>query len=70
MFDIDKMRAIRESKGISQKKLSDLSGVPVETIISWEQHRAHPVRINDLNNIAVVLGCYLDDFLEDGKFFP
>jgi DNA-binding Xre family transcriptional regulator len=70
MFDIDKMHAIRTEKRISRTKLSNLSGVPKETIESWEMHYANPVRINDLNNIAIVLDCYLDDFLEDGKYFP
>lgn len=70
MFDADKIRAIRKERGISQKHLSDLTGIPVETIASWEQHRSHPINVNDINNIAIVLECYIDDFLEDGKRIP
>mgnify|MGYP000058488410 CR=1 FL=1 len=67
LFDIDKMRAIRKSKGISQAKLADMTGIPLNTLAGWEQHRNRPKRINDLHNIAVVLDCYLDDFLADGR---
>ena len=70
MLDNDRVQASRTEEGMSRTKLSNLSGVPKETIESWEMHYANPVRINDLNNIAIVLDCYLDDFLEDGKYFP
>lgn len=70
MFDADKIRAIRKERGISQQRLSVLTGIPVETIASWEQHRSHPINVNDINNIAIALDCYIDDFLEDGKYIP
>ena len=70
MFDADKIRSIRKERGISQQRLSDLTGIPVETIASWEQHRSHPINFNDINNIAIALDCYIDDFLEDGKYIP
>ena len=70
MFDIDKVRAIREQRGLTQQQLATLTGIPLKTLVCWEQHRSTPKRINDLNNIAIVLDCYLDDFLEDGKHLP
>ena len=58
-WDVDKIRHIREEKHITREKLA--------TMTDWEQHRHSPVRVNDLQNIAIALDCYLDDFVVDGK---
>ena len=58
-WDVDKIRHIREEKHIT--------GIPIQTLADWEQHRHSPVRVNDLQNIAIALNCYLDDFVVDGK---
>jgi len=44
-----------------------MTGIPIQTLADWEQHRHSPVRVNDLQNIAIALNCYLDDFVVDGK---
>ena len=66
-WDVDKIRHIREEKHITREKLAAMTGIPIQTLADWEQHRHSPVRVNDLQNIAIALNCYLDDFVVDGK---
>ena len=67
VWDVDKIRHIREEKHITREKLAKMTGIPIQTLADWEQHRHSPVRVNDLQNIAIALNCYLDDFVVDGK---
>ena len=62
-WDVDKIRHIREEKHITREKLATMTGIPIQTLADWEQHRHSPVRVNDLQNIAIALDCYLDDFV-------
>lgn len=66
-WDVDKIRHIREEKHITREKLATMTGIPIQTLADWEQHRHSPVRVNDQQNIAIALDCYLDDFVVDGK---
>lgn len=66
-LDVDKIRHIREEKHITSEKLATMTGMPIQTLADWEQHRHSPVRVNDLQNIAIALNCYLYDFVVDGK---
>ena len=66
-WDVDKIRHIREEKHITRERLATMTGIPIQTLADWEQHRHSPVRVNDLQNIAIALDCYLDDFVVDGK---
>lgn len=52
----------RESKGISRKKLTELSGVTYLTLYYWEHDKATP-RIDLLICIADVLGITLDELV-------
>ena len=54
-------------KHITRERLATMTGIPIQTLADWEQHRHSPVRVNDLQNIAIALDCYLDDFVVDGK---
>ena len=61
-WDVDKIRHIREEKHITREKLATMTGIPIQTLADWEQHRHSPVRVNDLQNIAIALDCYLDNY--------
>ena len=52
---------------ITRERLATMTGIPIQTLADWEQHRHSPVRVNDLQNIAIALDCYLNDFVVDGK---
>lgn len=62
-----KLKTIRENRGVSQKELSDLSGVKLRSIQMYEQ------RVNDIDKaqgqtlfkLARVLGCSIEDLLEN-----
>ena len=51
-WDVDKIRHIREEKHITRERLATMTGIPIQTLEDWEQHRHSPVRVNDLQNIA------------------
>ncbi len=62
-----KLKTIRENRGLSQVKLSDLSGVNLRSIQMYEQ------RVNDIDKahaqtiykLSKVLGCKIEDLLEN-----
>ena len=51
-WDVDKIRHIREEKHITREKLATMTGIPIQTLADWEQHRHSPVSVNDLQNRA------------------
>ena len=61
------LKQIRESRGLSQKELSDISGVKLRSIQMYEQ------RVNDIDKaqsqtlfrLSRVLGCSIEDLLEN-----
>lgn len=62
-----KLKRIRENRGISQSELAEMSGVKLRSIQMYEQ------RVNDIDKaqaqtlykISRVLGCSVEDILED-----
>lgn len=56
------IRKTREAKGFKRVKLAKLSGVPTQTISSWERDVASPTVIY-LISIADVLGVTLDELV-------
>lgn len=62
-----KLKRIRESRGLSQTELAELSGINVRNIQMYEQ------RVNDIDKaqahtlykLSRVLGCSVEDLLED-----
>ena len=62
-----KLKRIRESRGISQSELSEMSGVKLRSIQMYEQ------KVNDIDKaqaqtlykISRVLGCNIEDILEN-----
>ena len=63
-WDVDKIRHIREEKHITRERLATMTGIPIQTLADWEQHRHSPVRVNDLQNIAIALDCYFIRFIQ------
>ena len=52
----------RKEAGLTQKKLAELSGVPIRTIQNWEDHVSEPLA-RPLKRVAEVLGCKVDDLI-------
>ena len=48
---------------ISQRRLSDESGVPLRTVQYWEQGHADRAIVGELKKVADVLGCKVDDLI-------
>ena len=63
MIDKDhfsKIKKARTEKGLTQKALADLSGVPYRSIQDWETGRRNP-KDSSLQKIAEVLGVKVED---------
>lgn len=50
----EKLRMLRESKGMGQKEVSELSGINYKTISNYENNRSEP----DMENLAVLCRIY------------
>lgn len=51
----EKIRALREAKGLSQRELADALGLDQTTVSAWERGVAEPTVFN-LRRLADVLG--------------
>ena len=63
-----KLKAVRISKGLTQKALSERSGVNLRTIQDYESNGGQLVdraNLRTLLNISKVLCCNIKDILED-----
>ena len=65
--DVPNLKKIRVSKGISQKKLAEESGVSIRIIQHYEQgfrdiNKAHA---DTVHKLAKTLGCIMEDLLEE-----
>lgn len=62
-----KLKRIRESRGISQSELSEMSGVKLRSIQMYEQRVNHidKAQAQTLYKISRVLGCNIEDILEN-----
>ena len=63
-WDVDKIRHIREEKHITREKLATMTGIPIQTLADWEQHRHSPV-IFHFQLIAITTMCsccYITEF--------
>lgn len=59
----EQIRSERERRGISQKKLAEIAGVPAITLQQYERGVTKRPRIDQLSKIAQALGLSVDDFL-------
>ena len=57
----EKIVEIRKSKGITQKKLSELTGIPLTTLSRYE--KTGNIKSNNLHKIANALGVSLPELL-------
>lgn len=55
----------REKIGLTQDQLAEKLGVDRSTVAKWETGKSHP-RIFLLPKISVILGCTVDELLENG----
>lgn len=63
---ISKLKLLRKSNGLTQKELSDATGIPLKSIGNYEQH------VRDLNKassiivykLAIALNCRMEDLIE------
>ncbi len=58
----EKLRELREKKGLTQEKLAEQLGVGRTTVTLWERGDNKP-RIDMLVSLANVLGCNVDYLL-------
>ncbi len=56
-----RLRKIREEKGLSQKRLSELSNVPQQTISAIEKEERPNPGIDTLYRLARALECKMSD---------
>ena len=57
------IRKMREKFGISQSKLSEMTGIPQTTISGWE--RGIEPKIKEIKKIAAALNCSYQELLDD-----
>ena len=55
---------IRTHAGLSRAELSRLSGVPIRTLEGWELGQRKPRDVYQLQKIAKVLDCKIEDLIE------
>lgn len=62
-----KLKELRKAKGLTQKSLSEVTGISKRVIIAYEQNQRDINRAQaiTLYKIAKVLDCKIEDLLED-----
>ena len=62
---MNKITQLRQNMNMSRAELSKQSAVPARTIDDWENGRRKPRDVYQLKKIADVLGCYIEDLIEE-----
>lgn len=57
------LKRLREKAGLTQRRLSELSGVPYRTIQDWEKGVTGKDWCRNLLALSDALGCSLDDLV-------
>ena len=60
----ENLKRIRNSQGITQKKLADMLGISVISIQNYENNRREP-RLKDLKRIAKVLNTTVSNIVSE-----
>lgn len=63
-FDHTRIAVIRLSQELSQRRLSEKSEIPIDTLRMYEQGRTVP-SVERLAMLANALGCSVDEFFTD-----
>ena len=50
--------------GLTRKQLAEMSGVPRVTLDQWARRVRLPRDVYQLNKVAKVLGCHIEDLIE------
>lgn len=61
-----RLKAVRESQGLSQKELADKVGLTDKAISAYEREKRMP-NARVLKKIAKALNCKVDDLLKDDE---
>lgn len=63
----NKLKAMRESRGLSQAQLAEKSNIHLRTLQYYEQDRLDfdHTRFENILSIALVLDCNIEDILDD-----
>ena len=61
-----KLKQYRVAKGLTQLDLSELSGVNIKSIASYEQQpdRINKATVESIKSLAECVGCTIEDLLE------
>lgn len=61
-----KLKRMRVSSGMTQGELSELSGINIKSIASYEQNpeKINKASVESVYNLADCLGCSIDDIIE------
>lgn len=64
-----KLKKLREKKGITQRELAELLGIPLRTIIGYEQKQRdiNKASCSTVKKIADALNVKIEDLLEGEK---
>ena len=62
---MNNIKQLRQNLSMSRAELSRQSGVPARTVDDWENGRRKPRDVYQLKKIADVLGCYIEDLIEE-----
>lgn len=61
---MSKLETMRAAKGMSRVELSEKTGIPYQTIASWENGNRILSKFENLVKIANALDCTVDEILE------
>lgn len=61
---MNKLEQMRTAKGLSRIELAEKTGIPYQTIASWENGNRTFSKFESLVKIASVLDCSIDDIVE------
>lgn len=62
---MNKLEQMRTAKGISRNELAERTGIPYQTLASWENGNRTLTKFENLVKIASALDCSIDEIVED-----
>lgn len=58
-----RVTGLREARGLTRTRLSQLSGVPLRTLEEWEAGRRIPRDVYQIHAVAAALGISIEEYL-------
>jgi len=65
MADKTKLQQMREAQGYNRAAFSRASGIPLRTLENWDSRARLPRDVYQLLKAARVLGCHIEDIIDD-----